>query len=116
MVIKESSPALIASVLVKPQAKLGDGKMGLFLAVYENNLQTQVKAGENHGRQLGHDYVVRSLIGPMVVAPNEPTRWEGTIPLRAEWKSADLGLAVFIQSESGEILQATARPIRNLEF
>ena len=116
LVIKESSPALKASVLVKPQTKLGDGPVELYVAVYENNLQTQVQAGENRGQQLRHDYVVRSLIGPMVVAPNEPTRWEGTIPLRAEWKRADLGLAVFVQSESGEVLQATARPIRDLEF
>ena len=117
LMAKKMGSALKASVLIKPQVKSGDGPMELYLAVYENNLQTEVKAGENRGRKLRHDYVVRSLIGPVAVAPNETTRWEGPIPLGAQWKRSELGLAVFVQSvASGEILQATAQPIRDLEF
>jgi hypothetical protein len=33
----------------------------VYLALYENNLATVVKAGENKGLTLRHDFVVRSL-------------------------------------------------------
>lgn len=40
-----------------------------YLALYENNLANQVTAGENKGKQLRHDFVVRELTGPYVVEP-----------------------------------------------
>lgn len=41
----------------------------VWLAVYENNLEPQVRAGENRGTTLRHDYVVRRLIGPLAPHP-----------------------------------------------
>lgn len=84
--------------------------MELYVALYENNLESQVQAGENSGKRLRHDYVVRTLIGPVTASPDKATRQEMQIPLAAEWKRADLGLAAFVQSaKSGEVLQATTR-------
>ena len=81
-----------------------------YLALYENNLESQVRAGENSGKTLRHDYVVRRLIGPL--APDR----EGRVSLRQQialepgWKRADLGVAVFVQDKAtGEILQALQR-------
>ena len=81
-----------------------------YVALYENNLESQVRAGENSGKTLRHDYVVRRLIGPL--APDR----EGRVSLRQQialepgWKRADLGVAVFVQDKAtGEILQALQR-------
>ena len=82
----------------------------LYLAVYENNLETDVQRGENRGRRLRHDYVVRTLLGPIPVATGRAAHWEGEIPFARDWKPTDLGVAAFVQSDrSGEILQAAAR-------
>jgi hypothetical protein len=105
--------ALKASVLVKPAVSSTPTPLELYLAVYENNLESKVKAGENRGQRLRHDYVVRTLIGPVTVSPNQPTRWENRIPLALEWNTANLGLAAFVQSaDSGEVYQATAQAIK----
>ena len=39
----------------------------LFIAVTESKLSSQVKAGENSGAKLDHDFVVRNWIGPIDV-------------------------------------------------
>jgi len=103
---------LKASVLVNPAAPSTPEPMELYVALYENNLESQVKAGENRGRRLRHDYVVRTFIGPVPVTPDRATHWNGALPIAADWKSADLGLAAFVQAaRSGEVLQATALPL-----
>lgn len=81
-----------------------------WLALYENNLESRVRAGENAGKTLRHDYVVRRLIGPLApdAAGRVPLRQQ--IALAADWKPADLGVAVFVQDTvTGEIVQALQR-------
>lgn len=74
-----------------------------FVALYENNLATDVKAGENEGATLRHDYVVREWLGPIEV----PGKLEKTVALQADWKAGDLGVAAFVQ-DGPTLLQATA--------
>jgi len=103
-------PTLTTSVSVNPVAQSTQEPMELYVALFENNLESQVQAGENRGKRLQHDYVVRILIGPVVVTPDKVMHREWQIPLAAEWKTADLGLAAFVQSaKSGEVLQVTTR-------
>lgn len=86
----------------------------LYIALYENNLETPVQAGENRGRRLHHDYVVRMLFNPSKVSSGKPLRWERDFPVPPDWKIADLGVAAFVQSEeTGEVLQATAQMIHS---
>lgn len=77
----------------------------LFIALYENRLTTHVAAGENARRTLNHDYVVRTLAGPL--EPDARYRFA----LAPDWKTADLGVAAFILTARGETLQALARPL-----
>lgn len=77
----------------------------LFMALYENRLSTQVAAGENARRTLNHDYVVRTLVGPL--EPDARYRFK----LEPGWKTADLGVAAFLLTARGETLQALARPL-----
>jgi len=83
----------------------------VWLALYENNLESKVHAGENAGKTLRHDYVVRLLIGPLVPDPTGRLPLRRQIALDAGWKRTDLGVVVFVQDKgSGEILQAVQRP------
>ena len=81
----------------------------LYLALYENNLVTAVKAGENKGRTLKHDFVVRELVGPLALDANGGARHQHAFQLDPHWKPQDLKLAAFVQHpQSGDVLQALA--------
>ena len=110
---EKTGSTLKASVVVNPVLPATAPPMELYLALYENNLESAVQSGENRGRVLRHDYVVRTLVGPIPVNLDKPTRWEQSLPLAAELKIADLGLAAFVQSAgSGEVFQAAAQAIK----
>jgi hypothetical protein len=105
--------ALKISVVATPTGGVTDKDIELYVAVYENNLTTEVKTGENRGERLRHDYVVRTLLGPVPLAAGKPTRWSGEIPVTPDWKPGDLGVAAFVQAgNGGEVLQAAAREWR----
>ncbi|MGH8630024.1 MAG: DUF1223 domain-containing protein [Burkholderiales bacterium] len=73
----------------------------------ENRLSTDVKAGENRGVTLRHDYVVREWIGPIEVAGDAELR--RTLALERDWQIRELGVAAFVQdSTAREGMQATA--------
>lgn len=84
----------------------------VWLAVYENNLESQVRSGENAGRTLHHDYVVRRLIGPLAPDRQGRVSLRREVALESAWKRGDLGVAAFVQDRaSGEILQALQRAV-----
>jgi hypothetical protein len=84
----------------------------VFIAVYENRLASKINAGENSGRELHHDYVVREFWGPYQI--NSRNEFSKDIPLAAEWKKRDAGVAAFVQNtQSGEILQSLQLPLCN---
>jgi hypothetical protein len=82
------------------------------LAVFENRVVSHVNAGENDGRTLEHDYVVRSLFNyPFSGGRNDFER-QLSLTLDKDWNRDRLGLALFVQDDqSGEILQAMAHAI-----
>ena len=83
-----------------------------FLALYEDNLSNHVTAGENRGKRLRHDFVVRDLAGPFPVDPGGEVRLRQRHQLDPHWKTGDLHVAAFVQSErSGDVLQALAMPV-----
>jgi hypothetical protein len=100
-----------AQLAIKADFELKTPNKGqAFVALYENKLSTDVKAGENRGVTLRHDYVVREWIGPIEVSGAAALR--RTLALQSDWKTADLGVAAFVQDAAGrEVLQATALPL-----
>ncbi len=82
-----------------------------YLALYENHLANQVTAGENKGKRLRHDFVVRELSGPHAVDPQGAVALSHRYRLDPRWKTADLHVAAFVQNElTGDVLQALAVP------
>lgn len=81
----------------------------IYLALLEDGLSSHVTAGENSGRRLTHDFVVRELAGPFPAqnAPGLTHRFN----LDPAWKTGNLSVAVFAQRrQTGAVLQALALP------
>ena len=79
----------------------------VFVALYENGLVTQVKAGENNGRELKHDYVVRKLFGAYQI--NSLNQFNKQFKLEPIWNDRDAGAVIFVQdATNGEIIQSLA--------
>lgn len=99
---------------VKAATKLPEPRGAqLFLALYENNLVTAVKAGENKGRTLKHDFVVRELAGPLALDANGNARHQHSFHLDPRWKGQDLHVAAFVQHpQTGDVWQALAAACR----
>ena len=90
--------------------KPGDTKnTDVFIALYENKLVSQVKAGENSGSTLKHDYVVREFFGAYQMS--NQNEFSKNFTLNNAWKNKDGGAVIFVQnSQTGEILQSLALP------
>ena len=99
------------SITLKATAETTDIKIAkkadVFVALYENKLASSVKAGENSGRELKHDYVVRELFGAYQI--NNQNQFNKNFTLSPEWKKKDAGAVIFVQDvTNGEILQSLA--------
>lgn len=81
----------------------------LFIALHENRLANQVSAGENKGKRLEHDFVVRALAGPLAL--DNSAMAVHRFRIDAAWKTKDLGMTAFVQDvASGRVLQALVVP------
>lgn len=91
-------------VNVNAQSQLPSGAK-LYIASYENQLKSQVQAGENNGRELKHDYVVRQLLGPFQVSSTGELQQQLNLDKSSEKAT---GIVAFAQTENGEVVQALA--------
>lgn len=90
---------------VKFKTEMKKDHLGFFLALTESKLSTQITSGENKGKNLSHDHVVRQLIGPLAINKNEYTNKQ-IIDL-AKSKLEHIAVVAFVQDlESSSILQA----------
>ena len=86
-----------AAILDKGQA----ADAGLYVAAYENRLESQVTAGENSGHLLQHDHVALEWQGPY-----GPGERELRLPLLPKAKIGDSGIVAFVQNRrTAEVLQ-----------
>ncbi len=87
-----------------------DAPHELFLGAYENKLVTEVKAGENRGKTLPHDYVVLQWVGPLEFKAGKLAE-RRTLPLLPKAVLAHSGVAAFVQNRAtAEVLQALMLP------
>ena len=105
-----SKPTMLNVYASASLAEPTDDAQG-YLAVYENKLMSDVKAGENRGVKLEHDYVVREIIGPLKFDRLGRLELKQSVPVQSDWKLKDIGVAAFVQRrDNGETLQALQLP------
>jgi hypothetical protein len=101
----------VLGIHVEPLNNAGprDGQQ-LFLAVAENMLHSDVKHGENAGRNLEHNGVVRQLL-PLAKIDAAAAGFSSSVPVHAagEWNRANLRAVVFVRdSRSIQVLAVAA--------
>ncbi|HZD93882.1 MAG TPA: DUF1223 domain-containing protein [Candidatus Sulfotelmatobacter sp.] len=83
----------------------------VILAVTEDNLTTQVGAGENNGHELRHTAVVRRLKQIGTVQEGS-FKTDFALKVEKDWKPGDLRAVVFVQqSGPGRVLGAASVPL-----
>lgn len=89
-------------------APAGDGAQ-LFLVVAENMLHSDVKHGENAGRALEHNGVVRQLL-PLGKIDAATAGFSSTVAVHParEWNRANLRAVVFVQERRSRLVLAVA--------
>jgi len=98
---------LAVQLLDPPERK----NAAVYLAAYENKLASEVKAGENRGKRLEHDFVVREWIGPIGFGEGLKLEEKRALPLLPKANPKHLGVAAFVQNRSNsEVLQALMLP------
>jgi hypothetical protein len=94
----------------RPEA-LRRKKLDLMIAIYETGLSTAVERGENGGRTLRDDVVVRALTRAARISAGGPAQARATADLALDkgWNRGGLGVAAFLQDPwSLEICGAAA--------
>ena len=88
------------------------GGADVLLAITETNLASNVRDGENRGRQLRHTGVVRWL---KLLGATRGGAFHGSVtpPIATDWKRADMRAVVFVQRHGqGEIVGAASLPLQ----
>ena len=83
-------------------------KTATWIAVVENRLVQRIRAGENTGRTLQYDHVVRAIF---------PVSHRGSykIKLNDQWKRNNLKLIAFVRDrQTGQTLQSVSLPLSRL--
>lgn len=75
-----------------------------WLALTEDGLQSRVLRGENGGRTLRHDGVVRELRRLGAAPPGAAFRLSAPFELKAGWNRAQMKGVVFLEARDGRIL------------
>jgi hypothetical protein len=99
---------------VEAAAELQDASpssdIALFLGAYENKLVSEVKAGENRGKSLPHDYVVLQWVGPLEFKAGKLAE-RHLLPLLPRAVPGHSGVVAFVQNRAtAEVLQALMLP------
>src|SRR6266446_2659122 len=113
LTIRAVEPKAIRAELVAQLFDPAEQKnAAVYLAAYENRLASEVSAGENRGRRLEHDFVVREWIGPIGFGKDLKLEEKRALPLAPGAESTHSGVAAFVQNRStGDVLQALMLPV-----
>ena len=96
---------------VSGTAQQGVRNATAWVALYESGLSSDVKAGENRGVTLHHDFVVRQWLGPFAFDNNRIALSQAVMPPNGS-KTERSGIAVIARDDRGNVIQALSLPLR----
>jgi hypothetical protein len=109
-------PGLVVEVAAELIESVPARKLQVLVALFENRLVTQVARGENGGRTLENEFVVRRLENAVSLDPKVGSRTGRTLELKLHrgWKLENVGVVAFVQDPATmRIYGATA--LRSLD-
>ena len=110
LTVSRDQSELVVAVQASTEEDNGESIHHRYL-VYENNLSTDVKRGENSGKVLHHEQVVRY----MSTAQNLQTENQHRIAIDPAWQAENMGVAVLVTSVGAHrYLQAVHTPVASL--
>lgn len=83
----------------------------LFIALTESGVSSRVTAGENQGRTLRHDFVVREWLAPVALGRDGTAAMSRVVPIPPGAVLKNLAISAFVQSDRGEVLQAFSQGV-----
>jgi hypothetical protein len=89
----------------------GPGGALLQVALVQDKVVSKVTAGENGGRTLRHDFVVRQWLAPQPLGRDGNAALTRVLPLPNGAPAGDFAVTAFVQSAGGEVLQAFSLPV-----
>jgi hypothetical protein len=99
LTLAPSATSVTVDVAIELPATFAGRPLELWVALYESGLETAVRRGENGGRTLRNDGVVRALTRAGSIVHGSPGPWRASvsIPIASTWRSQHLGVAAFVQ-------------------
>lgn len=97
--LAEGSPLATINVRAEILERAGAGKLDLLVALFENDVVTSVARGENRGRVLHNDFIVRRLETALSLEARRGASGQKALSLRLDpgWRRENLGVAAFLQ-------------------
>ena len=93
-------------------AYTGPGEADVFVALTQNKLETRVRAGENAGKTLEHQYVVREFWGPLPIANGVPIDTQLDFVPPEDVLSRNSNVSAFVQHrDTGDVAQALSAAV-----
>lgn len=82
----------------------------VYLVVAQDNLATNVKSGENSGKNLRHESVVREMkVVGNVTSANKSFSVESSVEIKSDWNKQDLSYIVFVQGNKSKKIYALSK-------
>ena len=111
-VSSDSNALLQADLVLKSDAVNTNAR--IYVAIYENEIVRNITGGENRGKTLMHDYVVRYWSDPIVLQTGKSVE-SFNLTIGDDWVRKNLGIAVVaVNHQNGETLQAVHTPLTKL--
>jgi hypothetical protein len=103
--------AEVRARLERPPSPGAPGGLEVLVVLYQKDLTTPVPRGENSGRTLENDYVVRRLerAGKLAGKAGAGLETAVTFALEPDWRRPDLGVVAFVQDPKTLAIHGAAR-------
>jgi hypothetical protein len=101
-VAPDGTNRLAVDVTAETAAALGADSLDAVVVLYESGASTKVLRGENSGRQLENDFIVRRIGRAFSFKPSAGAKGQGrvTFDVDPKWNASNLGIAAFLQDRT----------------